>query len=347
MTLQTITPAPEEWDAFVRRHPRAHLLQLSAWGQHQTEFGWQVERVALVEQNNMVAGAQIQFWPLPFGIGTRAYIPFGGYVTDKSHWQSLWNAVRQVARRHRAAWLKWEPGFYLNETSPDFAAMGFHASPQLIQPPRTVMIDISGSEDEILARMNQGTRRKIRQAQKNDIRYYEATPDDTAKFTRLMATTGERNEFHTHNARYYQRAYELFVPQGDAALILAEHEGDDLAGIMVFGTGSTGVYLYGASSSVKRNLMASYGVQWAAMQWAKKHGCTHYDMWGIPDYDEAFLEENFQNREDGLWGVYGFKRGWGGQVVRSAGAWDAVYNPIIHAAYQLVQRRRVVRQSLL
>src|SRR5688572_7230946 len=156
----------------------------------------------------------------------------------------------------------------------------------------------------------------------------------------MMQTTGSRNEFGVHEPAYYEKAYDLFVPNGDAALILAEHEGDALAGIMVFAKGKTAWYLYGASSDVKRNLMATYGVQWAAIQWAKKRGCIEYDLWGIPDEDEATLEAQFEQRSDGLWGVYGFKRGWGGKVVRSAGTWDKVYNPLVYAAYKLALRWR-------
>ncbi|MBZ0286159.1 MAG: peptidoglycan bridge formation glycyltransferase FemA/FemB family protein, partial [Anaerolineae bacterium] len=194
----------------------------------------------------------------------------------------------------------------------------------------------------ILARMNQGTRRKIRQSQKNRIRYYEGSKTDVAKFNAMMQTTSSRNAFGVHAPGYYELAYDLFVAKGDAALILAEHEGDHLAGIMVFAAGKTAWYLYGASSDVKRNLMGAYGVQWAAVQWAKAHGCTTYDMWGIPDADEATLESQFETRSDGLWGVYGFKRGWGGEVVRSLGAWDKVYNPLVYAAYKLALK---VRQS--
>lgn len=346
--LRTQHSTPNEnWDSFVLQHPRAHVLQLSAWAQHQCEFGWQADRVTLTENGQIVAGAQIQFWRLPGGIGTRAYIPFGGYVTHESHWQDLWAAVRQCARKYRVAWLKWEPGFYLDSPMPDFTQWGFRTSPQMIQPPRTVMIDIHSDEDAILARMNQGTRRKIRQSQKNDIRYYHAAPEDVAKFTHMMLTTGTRNEFHIHEAHYYQRAYDLLVPKGHAALIMAQHEGDDLAGIFVTAAGNTAQYLYGASSNVKRNLMATYGVQWAAVQWAKSRGCAYYDMWGIPDYDETTLEEQFQSRDEGLWGVYGFKRGWGGTVVRSAGAYDLVYNPLIYHAYQWVQQRRERQQQNL
>ena len=96
----------------------------------------------------------------------------------------------------------------------------------------------------------------------------------------------------------------------------------------------------GASSNVKRNLMATYGVQWQAIQWAKARGCTVYDLWGIPDEHEPTLEAQFETRSDGLWGVYGFKRGWGGEVARSAGAWDKVYNPLIYKAYQLALQYR-------
>src|ERR1041384_83421 len=65
----------------------------------------------------------------------------------------------------------------------------------------------------------------------------------------------------------------------------------------------------------KRNLNhvpTVYGasmVSSAAIQWAKARDCTIYDMWGIPDADEATLEAQFESRSDGLWGVYGFKRG--------------------------------------
>jgi len=85
--------------------------------------------------------------------------------------------------------------------------------------------------------------------------------------------------------------------------------------------------------------MASYGVQWAGIRWARRKGAKIYDMYGVPDADPDTLEAQFETRSDGLWGVYRFKRGWGGTVVRSAGAWDGVYNPLIYAAYRLVARR--------
>lgn len=334
--MNITTPSPEKWNQFVLKHPRGYFLQLAEWGQQKEAYEWSVDRVALNEGDEIVAGAQLLFRPLPMRLGTMAYLAYGGYVSDDTQWQALFEAIHACAKKNGAAFLKWEPGFDFNH---DPSQWGFTESPQRIQPPSTIMIDVTEDDEAIQARMNTSTRRNIRKAYKNDIHYYEASPDDLQKFTHMMDVTGERNDFGVHESAYYKLMYELFVPE-HATLLLAEHEGDTLAANFVVSVGDTAIYLEGASSNEKRNLMAAYGVQWEAIQWAKKRGCKWYDMWGIPDEDEATLEENFQERSDGLWGVYRFKRGWGGEVMRSAGAWDYVYNGLIYTAYKTALRLR-------
>lgn len=335
--LQVTTPDAPIWDAFVRQHPHGHLLQLSAWATLKQASGWRAERIALCEEGRVVAGAQVLFKLLPLRAGTIAYLPFGGLVSEARHWPPLWDAVRAACRRHRAVFLKWEPGFDAPPTD-DLRRWGFHPSPQTVQPPNTILIDLADDET-MLARMNQGTRRKIRQALKGDVRYFQASAGDLPRFTELMAVTSQRNAFGVHAPEYYALAYRLFVPQ-DAALILAEHEGQALAGVFVFALGDTAWYLYGASSSEKRHLMASYGAQWRAIQWARDRGCRVYDMWGIPDADAATLEAQFEQRSDGLWGVYGFKRGWGGRIARTVGAWDLPYQSLLYQLYRLYMQRK-------
>lgn len=337
--FNVITPTPSQWDVFLNTLPNAHLLQTSGWAGLKRSYGWDAARVGLTDmQGNLVAGAQLLFRRLPFRLGTMAYLPFGPVITHHDQRSDLWGAIHTIAKEHRAAFLKWEPGILrAGEAPPNYAHMQFRPSPQTVQPPRTILIDLADDET-MLARMNQGTRRKIRQSQKGEVHYYEGSRADVETFTRMMHTTGERNDFGVHEPAYYSLAYDLFVPE-HAALFLAEHEGDPLAGIMVFAKGDTAWYLYGASSNIKRNLMAAYGVQWRAIQWARARGCTLYDLWGIPDEDEAALEAQFESREDGLWGVYGFKRGWGGRVARSEGVYDRVYNPLVYAAYRLAVRR--------
>jgi lipid II:glycine glycyltransferase (peptidoglycan interpeptide bridge formation enzyme) len=98
--------------------------------------------------------------------------------------------------------------------------------------------------------------------------------------------------------------------------------------------------LYGASTDEERNRMPTYLLQWEAMRWAKARGAEEYDLWGVPDEDEATLEANFETRHDGLWGVYRFKRGFGGKVNQAAGPLDTVYHPLLYRLYVAVIGRR-------
>jgi peptidoglycan pentaglycine glycine transferase (the first glycine) len=334
------TVSPQEWNLYVASQPRAHVLQDHAWGQLKSAFGWQATQIIRRDDaGSLIAGTQILYRDLPLRLGTMAYLPMAPYgaADDRA---ALWAAIHAENRRRNARFLKWEPGIvHAQDVFPEPETLGFVESVQTIQPPRTIIIDLTPDLDDILMAMSQSTRRKVRQGEKKGVRFFRGTLEDIPRFTRMMQTTGNRNEFGVHDADYYRAAFELFGD--DVALFMAEHEGDDLAGIMVFSKGPGAWYLYGASASVKRNLMATYGVQWQAIQWAKtERGCTYYDLWGVPDADEKTLEAGFQTRNDGLWGVYGFKRGWGGHVLRSLGAWDYVYQPIIYTAYKMALKVR-------
>jgi lipid II:glycine glycyltransferase (peptidoglycan interpeptide bridge formation enzyme) len=193
-------------------------------------------------------------------------------------------------------------------------------------------VDLHGDEDQILARMKQKTRYNIRLALKKGVVVYPSSDVDT--FYRLMTITGERDRFGYHSLAYYQRAFELFYPHGECELLMAEYQGEPLAALMVFARGKRAWYFYGASASQHRERMPTYLLQWEAMRWARSRGCSTYDLWGVPDYDVPTLEANFTKRSEGLWGVYRFKRGFGGQLQRAYGSWDRVYRPALYAFYR-------------
>ena len=183
-----------------------------------------------------------------------------------------------------------------------------------MQPPRTITIDIARSDDEILAAMHPKTRYNIRLGPKKDVVVREAQPIDLPAFNALMQTTGARDGFFVHSAEYYEAAYQLFVPTGQAKLLVATYQEQIIAGIFVFAQGDRAWYFYGASGEAERQRMPNYALQWAGLQWAKSLGCKEYDLWGVPDEDEATLEAHYLDRHDDLWGVYRFKRGFGGQL---------------------------------
>jgi lipid II:glycine glycyltransferase (peptidoglycan interpeptide bridge formation enzyme) len=188
-----------------------------------------------------------------------------------------------------------------------------------------------GSEDDILARMKQKTRYNVRLAEKKGVTV--RAWDDLDGFHQMVQVTGGRDGFGVHSLEYYRRAYALFHPTGMAELLVAEYEGQPLAALMAFARGRRAWYVYGASNDQERNRMPTYLLQWEAIRWAKSHGCTEYDLWGVPDEDEAKLEAEFESRHDGLWGVYRFKRGFGGKLKRAAQALDRVYNLLLYKLY--------------
>ena len=313
----------EKWDAYLDKHPDAHLLQTAAWGALKSGFGWEAE---IVQQED--CGALVLFRKLPLGLRI-AYIPKGPVGEN---WQNLWPAVDQLCRQKRAVFLKVEPDA-LEEEQRALEAFfdGFEGNAKPIQPRQTVLISLEDEEEDWMARMKQKTRYNIRLAERKGVQVTET--DDLAVFQSLMDVTGERDGFGVHNQAYYQRAYDLFTASGACSILLASYEGKPLAAMMIFMRGKRASYFYGASNNEERNRMPTYLLQWEAMRWAATRGCTEYDLWGVPDAPEEELEANFTSRYDGLWGVYRFKRGFGGRLVRSAGAWDRVYRPLLYQLY--------------
>jgi lipid II:glycine glycyltransferase (peptidoglycan interpeptide bridge formation enzyme) len=311
-----------DWNDFLSRYPNAHLLQTGEWGELKSSFGWTPVRIVSGE-----AGAQILFRKLPLGF-TIGYVPkpvaINHFVSDQ-----FWKKVDDICRKHRTVFCKlepdaWDDNFVLHPSS-------FILSKHNIQPPRTLIVDIRGSEDEIMARMKQKTRYNIRLAEKKGVTVRKW--DDIEAFHKMMLVTGRRDGFGVHSLEYYRRAHGLFCPKDMCEILVAEYEGEPLASLFVARNGNRAYYLYGASTSEERNRMPTYLLQWEAMKWAKARGCEEYDLWGVPDEDEATLEANFESRHDGLWGVYRFKRGFGGDLKRAVQAMDRVYNPLLYRVY--------------
>ena len=320
MTEVTLT----EWKQFLMKFPDAHLLQMGEWGELKKDFGWEPVRVISGD-----AGAQILFRRLPLGF-TIGYMP-KVVMSNELLGNEFWREIDSACKKNHAIFLKVEPDAWTEDfqlvSLPSFLV----TSPHNIQPPRTITIDIQGSEEDILARMKPKCRYNIRLAEKKDVTV--RAWDDVAAFHEMMTVTGGRDGFGVHSKEYYQRAYELFHPKGTCELLVAEYEGKPLASLMVFANAKRAWYVYGASNNEERNRMPTYLLQWEAIRWAKARGCEEYDLWGVPDENEETLEAQFESRHDGLWGVYRFKRGFGGQLKRAAQALDKVYNPLLYWAF--------------
>ena len=209
-----------------------------------------------------------------------------------------------------------------------------------IQFRNTVLIDLTPSEKEMLARMKQKTRYNVRLAEKKGVTLRVGTQDDLPMLYQMYAETSVRDGFVIRDEAYYKTVWQIFMEntkspdftkhpsgtsdQSDTAPItnyelpfteplIAEVEGEPVAAIFVFYFAGRAYYVYGMSRDRHREKMPTYLLQWEAMKRAKAKGCTRYDLWGAPEvFDESDL----------MWGVYRFKEGLGGKVVRTLGAWD-------------------------
>ena len=318
----------DQWNDLLLEHPHAHLLQTGAWGELKSSFGW--EPVHLVGQN---MGAQVLFRHLPLGLSF-AYIPKGPVVwgRDDTMDHAFWSELDVLCLQRKSIFLKMEmdgwdgEGQAISHLPASFLPSALH-----VQPRSTLVLDLRLSQEEIFECMKPKTRYNIRLAGRKEVTV--TASDDVESFHHLLAVTSRREAFHVHSLDYYRRAYDLFHSRGMCELFFARYQERILAALMVFAAGGSAYYFYGASADEERNRKPTYPLQWEAICWAKRRGCTEYDMWGIPDEAAEIPEEAVGDREDGLWGVYRFKRGFGGTVKKAMQTLDKVYKPLLYKLY--------------
>jgi peptidoglycan pentaglycine glycine transferase (the first glycine) len=322
----------EQWDTFVSHHPHGHLLQSWGWGELKAQAGWNALRLALwdEERKQIVAGAQVlqRTLPhLPLRVGHLAYVPKGPLVDwfQPEQCHAFFSQLDSFLSRRGALALHIEPALEADtecgeRAAKQLATLGFHAA-RAIQPLRTIVLDVRPDEDTLLAHMKEKWRYNVRLAARRSVTVRTAeTLEDVAAWYRLLQTTGARDHFGIHTLDYYQRAWQLFASRDQARLLLAEYQGQLLAGIFVGVFARQAIYLYGASSNEQRQVMPNYLLQWEAIRQARQQGASCYDFWGIPESDAE---------EEVMAGVYRFKRGWGGRVIRFLGCYERVYHPMI------------------
>lgn len=317
-------PAAHIWDDFVLTHG-GHLLQSSAWGELKSRFGWQVHRLALERAGTIIAGAQMLVRCLPLG-WRLAYIPRGPVVdpSDTDTLTMLLDALGRAAQARGALALKIEPNWLETTEHPLDTLPAVRVAPS-IQPRVTFHLDLTRALDAILAQMKPKWRYNIRLAERKGVTVRVGTANDLDTFYRLLQITSARDRFAIHSRAYYQTAFELFAPRDWARLWVAEYAGEPLAMILVTAFGDEAIYLYGASSNAHRERMPNHALHWAAIQWAKARGCTRYDLWGLGATTEADARAAH--------GLYQFKQGFGGQLVRYLKARDVVFSRWRYALY--------------
>jgi peptidoglycan pentaglycine glycine transferase (the first glycine) len=347
--VEAFSGLPSAWNELIAGLPHPHLLQTWEWSQVKAGIGWvPMPFVWKDSRGNPIAAAMILKRIVPTaGLSARLcvlYVPKGPVMawSDALLRRGVLDDLQNLAKRQGAIFVKVDPDVVLGTGIPnsegareersglavlaELRQREWLFSSEQIQFRNTVLIDLAPSEDEILRRMKQKTRYNIRLAEKKGVSVRMGTLDDLPMLYRMYAETSVRDGFVIRDESYYLSVWRSFMqtPGLDrrpaipaAEPLIAEIEGQPVAAIFVFYFGGKAYYIYGMSRDAHREKMPNHLLQWEA-------GCSTYDLWGAP--------ETFDER-DSLWGVFRFKEGLGGTVVRTLGAWDYPARPFWYRMY--------------
>jgi lipid II:glycine glycyltransferase (peptidoglycan interpeptide bridge formation enzyme) len=331
------------WNDLVAGLPGAHILQTRQWAEVKAAYGWTPlpriwkDSAGLVQAAALVLERTVS--PLKLRV---LYVPRGPLLdwSDAVLRNKVLDNLQAMARKRGAIFIKIDPELVTGKGIPgtpealetdtghsvlkELGRRGWRFSDEQIQFRNTVWVSLDGSETDRLGRLKQKWRYNLRLAQRKEVLVRRGVLSDLPRFYRMYAETSVRDGFVIRSEEYYSAVWKRFMENQMATPLIAEVEGEPVAGLMLFHFAQRAWYLYGMSTQASREKMPNYLLQWEAMSLAAQKGCTVYDLWGAPDnFDES----------DGMWGVFRFKEGMGGEVIRTCGAWDFAASPILYPAY--------------
>lgn len=361
------------WNQLISTLPNPHFLQAYEWGQVKAKYGWTPYYAVWTDDGRFHISQTTENWSLNTDHCIAACLILKKQVLNRGFTARLsilyapkgplldWNNIplrsrvlndlQAFAKKQGAIFLKIDPDIVLGRGVPnsegevtensgqtavaELTRRGWVYSSDQIQFRNTVLLDLSASEEEMLARMKPKTRYNIRLSEKKGVSLRVGSTDDLPMLYKMYAETSVRDGFVIRDENYYMTVWKLFMQstvhgQPSAVPLIAEVDSEPVAAIFLFMFAGRAYYVYGMSRNLHREKMPTYLLQWEAMKRAKASGCSAYDLWGAPEV----FDEN-----DSMWGVYRFKEGLGGEVVRTLGAYDFAPTKLWYKLYAEVMPR--------
>ncbi len=347
----TILNNDKDWNRFVLANGGG-FLQSWEWGLFQEAVGRLVYRYRVDSSEHETLKETVgQFLIVQHKLAlgrTYLYVPMGPVVAGADYrlepFKACAVAIVNAAQRMHSTFARIEPPAILDDQLDEkvLVDMGFEYIGQ-VQPRHTTIVDLSKSEEDLLAAMKPKTRYNIKVARKHGVTIREADwsnahalTEDFERFWELMKETTARDQFHSHDKNYYGKMLEVLSPKKGrdlrVRLMFAEYEGEPVAAALIAHFGDTATYLHGASTARHKKVMAPYLLHWVAIQQFKEAGLKKYDFWGVAPED-APAEHPWR-------GITRFKTGFGGNPVTYIGAWEMPISRFWYAMYLIARRIR-------
>ncbi len=327
------------WNDFVSRSPAGHICQTYEWPEHIGEAARKRSlRLGVYDQGRLVAAVLLVYSQAGWTRAPFYYAPRGPLCEDAESpaLRELLSFARREASRRNAFMIRFEPN--IADATPGWArryqALGLRATRHALYPRSSWVTDISRSEDELLAAMSKSWRYGIRRGIREGVTVHcGRTERDFDSFYALLQRTGARDRFYVYPAQLYRDMLTHYSPERAAAygtaemrLFLAERNGAPVAAATVAVHGERAWYMHGAltDDAAHRGSEANRVLLWRCVQWAKSQGARSFDWRSIPEEPRPGEE---------LYGVYAFKRGFGGVALRVMPSHDLVLRPVIYWPY--------------
>lgn len=329
----------QQWDTLVASNPDGgHIYQSYEWSQFKTINKWDplyliyeepgvVVYFTLIRKSAGILG-NIYYCPKGPGIFTQ----FRASKDSKAHFAEFCQQLPIFIARedNKAILVKLEPE--LEEDQIDLDKLSLQKASGDLQFKATIFVDLSPSEEEILAGFKQKTRYNIRLSERKEVKIESRPMDDNGVelMYQLMSATQERAKFFLREKNYFAGYWKGLYEANMAEFLVATYNGEVLAGVFATIFAGKSYYKDGGSFPIHRNLMAPYLLQWKAMQWAKEQGSTSYDMVAVPP------KSQLDNPSHHQYGLYQFKRGFNEEVTEFVGCYDL---PVDTRKYRVWQRQ--------
>ncbi|MDP2721079.1 MAG: peptidoglycan bridge formation glycyltransferase FemA/FemB family protein [bacterium] len=274
------------------------IRQSDLWAKYLQELGWQTIPISPL--------FQIYLRKVPF-FGATAKLP-------KLRLPIPFKEIGRVAAENNIFMLKLEPDIEAGEERNEsvvslLKANGFQKDRWALSPTRTIQIDLTKSEEDLLKGMEKDTRYNVRLAAKRGVIVRKT--NDFAEFKNLYFNTAKRKGFWPAR-KEIETLWRVFSREKAANILTAYYKGRALASTILLDSNEVGYYQHAASSTEHREVMAPYLLLWEAMKFIKNKGCKMLDLEGI--YDPRMPSTK-------KWkGFTLFKRGFGGREVEYIGS---------------------------
>jgi len=323
-----------KWDEFITSHKEANFLQSWDFYEFHKSRGKKIVRRALVDKNDKILGAYAGVVETAKR-GTYMAIAGGPILDwgDKSVVREIFDDIREKGRELGCVFVRVRPQLELSDKSMELMReLGLKKAPMYLSVEYAGILDLTKTKEEILAGASQGFRRKLRKAERCDIKISADADEPSIKeFCKLEKKHAERQKYVAFSESFLTKQFDAFAKNNEVLIYTAKRDGEILAQNFMIFYGAEASYHYGVSSQLGTKYSAAPLLHMAAMDEARKRGCTRYNLWGI-----VGLEEKTHR----FYGVSEFKRSFGCEELKYTPAHDMILNSVKYQLTKIVETTR-------